>query len=246
MPTELSLFLLTTLTSTIAGIAAMGGGILLVLALPYFLPVQAVIPMHGIAQLASNSSRLLFSFNAVVWRFVWKFIIGAVVGSLLMLNLLIEINLELVPLFIASYLLLSLWCAPVNRLLTHIENFYVIGALQASLGLIVGAPGPMTVNLLYKRLENKDQVIATASLLMGITNINKVMVYGIIGFHYLDYSSLIIACILGATLGSYLGTTLRNKIPNAVLMKVLKVLITLMALQTLVSYSYTAIFNQNL
>ncbi len=238
--TELTLFVITTLTSTLAGITAMGGGIILVLTLPYFLPAAAIIPIHGATQFASNFSRLLLSFPDVVWRYVVQFFIGAIMGSLLVSAFLIQLSSAAMPLYIACYLLLSLWFKPFNVLFNKIENFYVLGILQTGLGLIVGAPGPMTVTLLYKRLSighigNKNQVIATASLLMGITNANKVLVFAVIGFQYIEYSSILIATITGAILGSFIGTKLRKKIPNHHFMPMMKILITLIALHTLIS-----------
>jgi len=238
--TELTLFVITTLTSTLAGITAMGGGIILVLTLPYFLPAAAIIPIHGATQFASNFSRLLLSFPDVVWRYVVQFFIGAIMGSLLVSAFLIQLSSAAMPLYIACYLLLSLWFKPFNVLFSKIENFYVLGILQTGLGLIVGAPGPMTVTLLYKRLSighigNKNQVIATASLLMGITNANKVLVFAVIGFQYIEYSSILIATITGAILGSFIGTKLRKKIPNHHFMPMMKILITLIALHTLIS-----------
>jgi len=240
MSTELTLFIITTLTSTLAGITAMGGGIILVLTLPYFLPVAAVIPIHGATQFASNFSRLLLSFPDVVWRYVGQFLVGAVIGSVLVSSLLIQISTEAMPLYIACYLLLSLWCTPFAKLLSKIENFYILGVLQTGLGLLVGAPGPMTVTLLYKRLntgyiDNKDQVIATASLLMGITNANKVLVFAAIGFHYMEYSSVLMATITGAILGSFIGTMLRKRIDNQYFLPMMKILITIIAIHTLCS-----------
>jgi len=238
--TEVILFIITTLTSTLAGITAMGGGIILVLTLPYFLPAAAIIPIHGATQLASNFSRLLLSFPDIVWRYVVQFFLGAIIGSFIVSYFLIQLSSEAMPLYIACYLLLSLWFTPFKKLFNKIENFYVLGILQTGLGLIVGAPGPMTVTLLYKRLnsgriDNKNQVIATASLLMGITNANKVLVFAIIGFQYLDYTSVLLATITGAILGSFIGTKLRKSIPNHYFLPMMKMLITLIATHTLIN-----------
>jgi uncharacterized membrane protein YfcA len=238
--TELALFIITTLTSTLAGITAMGGGIILVLTLPYFLPVAAVIPIHGATQFASNFSRLILSFPDIIWPYVGKFFIGAIIGSLLVSSFLIQISIEAMPLYIACYLLLSLWCTPFEKLLSKIENFYLLGVLQTGLGLLVGAPGPMTVTLLYKRLntgriDNKNQVIATASLLMAMTNANKVLVFLVIGFHYIDYSSILLATISGAILGSFIGTKLRKRIPTHYFLPMMKILITLIAIHTIIN-----------
>ena len=37
------------------------------------------------------------------------------------------VKLDLIPLFIAIYILLTQWSATINRLLKSLENFYLIG-----------------------------------------------------------------------------------------------------------------------
>ncbi len=232
MVNEISLFVITLLTSTLAGICAMGGGMILVLILPFFVPAAAIIPLHGLAQLASNSSRLVMCFTAIHWPFVSQFILGAFIGTALFSTFLLNISSQYLPLFISSYLLISLWVKAIDRWLSKLKSFYVVGVQQAGFGLLVGAPEPITVTLLYKKLTDKDEIIATASLLMAITNLNKVLVFTLIGFQFSPYWPLILACICGATLGSILGSKLRNKISNQHFMPLLKIILTVLALTT--------------
>jgi uncharacterized protein len=227
---ELWLFILTTLTSTLAGICAMGGGMILVLLLPLFVAPGAIVPVHAVTQLASNGSRLAFNLRATCWQLIPAYVTGSVLGVSLFSLFLVQLDTRLIPLFIASYLLLSLWSARINQLLSRVENFFVIGALQSGLGLLVGAPGPLAVTLLYKRLSDKDAVIATASLFMLIGNICKITVFVVIGFRFSDYASVLISTVLGATLGSWLGTRLRAYIPAQLFFPLIKGLLTLMAL----------------
>jgi len=234
MTLEIALFTLTTLTSTIAGICGLGGGMILVLTLPIFLTPAAIIPIHGVTQLASNSSRLIFAFKDVHWPFVPQFILGGIVGTTLFGIFLINLPTDYIPIFISTYLIMSLWLKAFSQLMSKIENFYVIGCLQAGLGLLVGAPGPMTITLLMKKLEDKNEVIATASVLMAITNANKILIYGLLGFQFFEYLDIMAITIVGATLGSFIGTNLRDKIPNKPFMRGLKWLITFMALYTLI------------
>jgi len=234
---EISLFILTTLTSTLAGICGMGGGLILAISLPLFVPITAVIPIHGTTQLASNISRLCFSFKDVYWPVVPKFIMGSAIGVIAFSLFLVNLPTQYIPLFIAIYLLMSLWVSPIKAILNKIENFYLVGAIQTGLGLLVGAPGPLTITLLLKTLNDKDQVIATASLLMGLSNLAKVITYLSLGFIFSDYLSIIIFAIIGASLGSYIGTKVRDKIDNQVLMKWLKWILTFMAIQTLIRFS---------
>ena len=55
--TELFLGIVTFFTSTIAAIVGLGGGMMLITILPSFLPINALIPVHGLTQMTSNLSR---------------------------------------------------------------------------------------------------------------------------------------------------------------------------------------------
>lgn len=207
---------------------------ILILTLPIFLTPAAIIPIHGVTQLASNSSRLLFSLKDIYWPYIPPFLVGAMVGTALFGVFLVNLPSDYIPLLISSYLIISLWLKPISNMMSKIENLYTIGCLQVGLGLVVGAPGPMTITLLMKKLQDKNQIIATASLLMAFTNINKIVVYGLLGFQFFAYLDIMLLTITGATLGSYIGTKLRHKIPNKPFMRGLKWLITSMAMFTLI------------
>jgi len=235
---DFSLFLLTTFTSTIAGVFGLGGGLVLAVMLPWFVLPSAVVPIHGATQLASNVSRLMMSYKHIVWSLVPKFMIGSLVGVVLFTLVLSNLALQYIPVFIAIYLLLSLWVKSIDLLLSKIESFYLVGMLQTGLGLVVGAPGPLTVNLLMKKLAHREQIIATASLLMVFVNATKVVTYAALGFVFIDYLNTIVFAIIGAFVGSYIGTKLRDKIDAQRFLHWLKWLLTLLALQTLVRFSW--------
>ena len=65
---------------------------------------------------------------------------------------------------------------------------------------------------------------------------NKVLVFAIIGFQFLEYISVLFATITGAILGSFIGTKLRKSIPTHYFLPMMKALITLIALHTLISH----------
>ena len=62
---ELFLGILSFLTSTVAGVVGIGGGMMLIAILPSFLPLNALIPVHGLTQMSSNLSRAVFGYKDV-------------------------------------------------------------------------------------------------------------------------------------------------------------------------------------
>lgn len=231
---EIVLGLLTFFTSTIAGIVGLGGGMLLIAVLPSFLPINALIPVHGLTQMSSNFSRAVFGYKDVQYETIPKFLIGSLAGIALFASIISMISLEYVPLFIGVYILLSLWSKKFNDKIKKYENYYLVGFLQSGLSIVVGATGPLTMTLLLKDYEDKDKVVATGAALMSISHILKVFVFMYFGFVFFDYIGIIVAMVIGAVAGSYAGTKLRNKIDGKKFTTLLKVLLSALALKLII------------
>ena len=231
---ELGLGVITFLTSVIAAVVGIGGGMMLIAILPSFLPVNALIPVHGLTQVSSNLSRAIFGYKDVQYEVVPKFLIGSILGIAFFVGILNFISLEYVPLFIGVYILLSLWSQKFNEKIKRYENYYLAGFFQTGLLMVVGATGPLTMTLLFKDYNDKDKVVATGAALMSITHFLKVVVFIYFGFVFFDYIWIIISMIIGAVVGSFVGTKLRNIIDGKRFTIILKVLLTILALNLII------------
>ncbi|QKF67624.1 sulfite exporter TauE/SafE family protein [Arcobacter venerupis] len=231
---ELILGVLTFFTSAVAGIVGIGGGMMLIVILPSFLPLNALIPVHGLTQISSNISRAIFGYKDVQLEVIPKFLLGSVIGIGMFAAVLSLISLEYVPLFIGVYILLSLWSEKFNEKIKRYENYFLAGFFQTGLSMVVGATGPLTMTLLLKDYKDKDKVVATGAALMSITHILKVFVFMYFGFVFFDYIGVIVAMIIGAVAGSWAGTKLRDKIDGKKFIIILKVLLTALAIQVIV------------
>ncbi|MBY0540229.1 MAG: sulfite exporter TauE/SafE family protein [Campylobacterales bacterium] len=231
---ELILGLLTFFTSTIAGIVGVGGGMMLIVILPSFLPLNALIPIHGLTQVSSNLSRAIFGYKDVQFEVIPKFLLGSFIGIGMFTAVLTLISLEYVPLFIGVYILLSLWSEKFNEKIKRYENYFLAGFFQTGLSMVVGATGPLTMTLLLKDYKDKNKVVATGAVLMSITHILKLFVFMYFGFVFFDYIGVIIAMIIGAVTGSWVSIKLRDKIDGKKFTIILKVLLTALAIQVIV------------
>lgn len=232
--TELILALVTFLTSTITAVVGIGGGMMLIAIMPSFLPLNALIPVHGLTQISSNLSRAVFGYKDVQYKVIPKFLIGSFIGIGIFAGILNLISLEYVPLFIGAYILLSLWSTKFNEKIKKYENYFLAGFFQTGLSMVVGATGSLTMTLLLKDFKNKDKVVATSAALMSITHILKVFVFTYFGFVFFDYIEIIIAMIIGSIAGSWTGTKLRDKIDAKKFTIILKVLLTALAIKVIV------------
>ena len=232
---ELILGLITFFTSTIAGIVGVGGGMMLIVILPSFLPLNALIPIHGLTQVSSNLSRAIFGYKDVQYEVIPKFLLGSAIGIGMFAAVLNLISLEYVPLFIGVHILLSLWSEKFNEKIKKYESYFLAGFFQTGLSMVVGATGPLTMTLLFKDYEDKNKVVATGAALMSITHILKVFVFMYFGFVFFDYIGVIIAMIIGAISGSWVATKLRDKIDGKRFTMILKVLLSALAIQVIVN-----------
>ena len=232
--TELFLGIVTFFTSTIAAIVGLGGGMMLITILPSFLPINALIPVHGLTQMTSNLSRAVFGYKDVQYEVIPKFLLGSFLGIGIFASILNFISLEYVPLFIGVYILLSLWSEKFNEKIKRYESYFLAGFFQTGLSIIVGATGPLSMTLLLKDYKNKDKVVATSAALMSLSHILKVFVFMYFGFVFFDYIGIIIAMVIGAIVGSWVGTKLRNIIDGKKFTIILKVLLTALAIKVIV------------
>ena len=74
---ELFLIFMTFVASTTAAMVGLGGGILLISVMPGLIPPFAIIPVHGMVQIANNFTRVLFGLRHVVWSVFLPFVIGS-------------------------------------------------------------------------------------------------------------------------------------------------------------------------
>lgn len=234
LTSEILLTLIAIATSTIAALLGFGGGMLLIAIMPLFLPAAAIIPIHGLVQLASSGSRVAFALPQVAWHLLPAFVIGSIIGIIVVTTFLLNISTDYIPLMIGSYILLNLWSKRFSAGMKRFESFYIIGALQTGLSLIVGATGPLTNNILFKKLQNKDQIIATGAIFMSISHLAKLFVFGFIGFHFNEYLLTIIMMSLGAIFGSFLGSKIRTRVSNDRYLLWVKYLLSLLAIKMLV------------
>ncbi|WP_321468274.1 sulfite exporter TauE/SafE family protein [Halarcobacter sp.] len=235
MADEILLGLITFFTSTVAGVIGLGGGMILIAVLPSFLPINALVPVHGLTQLSSNLSRAYFGYKDIKLEVIPKFLFGSLIGISVFAGILYFISLEYVPLFIGFYILFSLWSNKFNEKIKKYESYILIGFFQTGLSIVVGATGPIATALLIKDYNDKDTVVATAAALMSITHLLKVFAFMFFGFVFLDYLGILIAMIIGAISGSYMGTKLRDKINGKKFLIFLKIFLSILALKAILS-----------
>lgn len=231
MTGELLLIAASFFTSAMTAVLGLGGGILLIAIMANILPPLAVVPVHGIVQLASNSSRALFSRSEIIWRLIPSFCAGVVLGSLGAFPLLKVVKPEYLPLPLALFILFLTWM-PKNRKGYRIPGaMVVLGAMQGFLTLFAGATGALNTPFLIREKLSGGEVVATHAIIMTIVHVVKIGIFGLLGFVFSDYLALLIWMVAAVVLGSFVGTVFRRRVADDKLKVVLKIAVTLLALR---------------
>ena len=76
-------FLIVTafLTALLSGIFGMAGGLVLMGALAFVLPVSAAFVTHGLLQLVANGWRAILHRQHIAWPIIWNYAIASAVAA---------------------------------------------------------------------------------------------------------------------------------------------------------------------
>jgi len=114
------------LSSIISGMTGLGGGILLLAFMTPVFPAPVLIPLHGIVQLLSNTSRVILSYKKVNYRIFILFALGAALGSLLGSPVTIKIPDIFSTIILAFAILFFTWIPKMTKAIEFKGKFVFI------------------------------------------------------------------------------------------------------------------------
>lgn len=228
-----SLFLIAAafISSTLTAVVGLGGGVLLISLMPGILPAAAVIPVHGVVQLASNVTRALFGARHIRWRLVAAFAGGAAVGAAAGSRVVVTVPSAALPVLLGVFVLLVTWIPRHWLALDWPGRYVTVGAVQTFLSLFVGAAGPILTPVLLRDELGRDEIVVNHGAMMSVLHSLKLVTFALLGFSLRPYLPLVTGMIASVSLGSYVGTRLRSRLPEELFRTVLKVVLTLLALR---------------
>lgn len=224
------------LTSLMTAAIGVGGGIGLLAVMPQFLPISAVVPVHGLIQMVSNGSRFAFDYKHAKIEILPRYLIGCLSGAAIGYFFIGHFPEKYLSLILGTFILAITWTKLVASLGFVLKNFAIVGFLQTFLSLFVAVTGLISQPILMRMNINKDQVIVTHAMQMSVLHGLKVAAFVFAGFAFMDYAQLIIIMITASTAGSYLGGFLRNRISQPVGAILLKAGVTFFGLKMIVDH----------
>ena len=228
------LVIASAFTSALTAAFGVGGGIAMLTLMGLFVPVAALIPVHGAVQLGSNTGRAWHQRANVRMDVAAPFIAGSVVGAIIGAFVVIQLPDALLKLVLGAFVIAITWTKiPGIEKLTR-AGLAVASVVVALLGMLVGATGPL-VSVLFAQFFANDRkaLVATHAAGMVAQHGLKIVVFGLAGFAFAEWLPLIGAMIVSGFLGTVYGTRLLERMPEESFRKWFKIAITVLALDLL-------------
>lgn len=166
-------------TSAISGVFGMAGGLMLMGALAWVLPVNTALALHGVIQVTSNGWRVILHRKHVAWRVVAIYGVGAL-AAMGLFSL-----ISYTPTRVFVYLMLGLlpllvWLPErwFNLDASKPSHAIASGFLSTGISLTAGVSGPFTDLFFIRTTLTRHQVVATKACMQAFGHISKIIVYG--------------------------------------------------------------------
>lgn len=224
---------LTLLVASFAGsfitIAfGIGGGITLLAIMATFMPPTALIPVHGIVQLGSNTGRAAVMFRDIHWAALGWFTIGSLVGVALGSALVINIPGAAVQGGIGVFVIWSVVSTPP----AWIKRWPALtGALTTFLTMFFGATGPFVATFTRSLGLSRHGYTGTQAALMVLQHSLKALAFGFLGFAFSDWMGFSAAMILAGLAGTFTGRLVLDRLSDRGFQHVLNLFLVLIGLR---------------
>lgn len=218
IPFAAAAFLIVASVFTSATTAAfgVGGGIMMLVLMGLFMPVTALIPVHGVVQLGSNLGRAFHMRRAAVVSMIVPFAAGGAVGALAGGAVVTDLPEALLKTVLAIFIIAITWVKlpPLPAAKSPVV-FGVGGAVSTALTMFLGATGPLVAALMARAFDTRQQVVANSAVAMAIQHVLKVAVFGALGFNLAPWLPLAFAMIASGYLGTMIGGGLLENMDEA-------------------------------
>jgi len=221
-------YIATFLSSFTSGMTGLGGGILLLAFVTPIFPPDVLIPLHGVIQLFSNSSRVVLSIKKVDQKIFILFAIGAGIGSLASVPLKVTITSTFSTIILSVAILLFTWYPKIQKRIELKGKFFVIGATASFLSTFVGATGPLTAPFFLNSKLDRDSFVPTKAACQVPVHLFKVIVYIVSGFILAEWYLYILIAIPLVFAGNYTGKIATGKFEDKKYKLIIKIVITIL------------------
>jgi uncharacterized membrane protein YfcA len=231
------LLLACFISSTISGLIGMAGGIfLLTIMLLMGMPLIAAVPLHALIQLASNATRVYAFRGHLRWSALRIFMLVALPLPIIGMQLIAVLDEQVIKMAIGVLVLVAAW-APKGGLARLPEKtaFASAGALAGTLGVVIGASGPVIAPFMLREGWSNEEVIATKATAQAFIHIQKLIAFGLAGYALGDSLPMLPPLIVAVVVGTFFGKWLLKYLSKERFRLAYRVVLTLVALRLIIA-----------
>ena len=228
-------------TAMISGAFGLGGGVMLISLIAFLLPPLAIVPVHGVIQMVANLSRASMMWRNINFTWMMPFVIGTVIGAVIGGQIVFGIPKYLLQGIIGVFILYSLWGPAMKAFNSSWITSAGIGGCASFATMFVGGTGSLIAPFIRATTNERRMTVATQAVFMSWQHGIKILTFGVLGFAFSTYTSLIVIMLVFTVLGSWSGKTILMWMPEKVFRKAFNVVLTLLALNLLYVAVITAI-----
>ena len=232
-------------TSALTAVVGAGGGTALIALMLLIMPPAAVIPAHGVVQLAANVTRSWLLRRYLAWPIIWRFSLLLPLGVVLGLWLFQGLPAAVIQLLIGGFVLITLALPFIKQIgirETPLWAFIPVGFVTGCLNMIVGVIAPILGAIIVRRDLKKEEIVGTLGFFGVIGNLFKITGFTLVGFSFAKYWPLLAAMVPAAVLGARVGRVLLSKVDERVFLICFRLMLGMLALKLIIVDGLSAIF----
>ena len=221
-------------TSALTAVVGAGGGTALIALMLQIVPPVAAIPVHGVVQLASNTTRVWLFWSHLAWPIILRFALLMPLGVWLGLALFQGLPTAAVHLLIGGFVLASLFTRQIGRWRESeipLWAFVPIGFVTGALNMVVGVIAPLLGVLIIRKDLSKEAMVGTLGFFGFVGNLLKIAGFSLIGFSFIEFGPLLICMVPAAIAGTRVGKALLSGIDDRLFMAAFRLVLVGLALK---------------
>jgi uncharacterized membrane protein YfcA len=166
-------------TALLSGVFGMAGGLVLMGALAFLLPISAAFVTHGIIQIVSNGWRAYLNRGDIVWPIIGWYALASFIAALIfgVIAFVPPRPLVLIALGLVGLSVLL----PMKRFALDAQkpgHAFASGLLVTGTNLLAGVAGPLLDIFFVRTALTRHQIVATKAFTQVFAHFAKIVVYG--------------------------------------------------------------------
>ncbi len=219
--------------AVISGVAGIGGGTILIAALyAVGMSPTLAVPLHAAVQLLANFSRTLAYARHVDRAAAIWFFVSCAPLPFLTARWVAQADVNVIRIVLAIFIVLALLPQPHRALRAPLWlRMLLAGALNGSVGMVVGATGIVIAPFFLHRDWSKETTVGTLALCQTLGHGLKILAFASIGYAAFMRLDLLLPLGGAVVLGSFAGRGLMRSVSPRLFIVLFRSLMVVLAVR---------------